>query len=99
MASISRARRASVTAMISQIGAAWLPFAALLADRMLRQRSWQAALGLGAVLALMILGGDPQMALNVLLAASLYVVILLCTRIPEPQSSAAQAPSTSPARG
>jgi hypothetical protein len=74
------------------IGAAWLPFAALATDRMLRQRSWSAALALGAVLALMILGGDPQMALNVLLAASLYVAILLFSRAGESQPEASVRP-------
>lgn len=59
------------------IGAAWLPFAALAADGMLSQRSWRWSLALAAVLALMILGGDPQMALNVLLAAGIYVCLLV----------------------
>jgi hypothetical protein len=67
------------------VGAAWLPFAALAAERMLTCRSWRWSLALAAVLAMMILGGDPQMALNMLLAAGLYALILLFSREPEPQ--------------
>src|SRR4051812_31873245 len=37
------------------IGAAWLPFAALAADKMLQNQNWRAAISLGVVLALMIL--------------------------------------------
>jgi hypothetical protein len=46
------------------VGAAWLPAAVLAADRMLseRRRGW--AVAFGTVLALMTLGGDPQMAYN-----------------------------------
>ena len=69
------------------VGAAWLPFAALAADVMLRERSWRAALALGVVLALMILGGDPQAAYHVLLITGLYAVILMFTHgeSPEPK--------------
>ncbi|MBI3836316.1 MAG: YfhO family protein [Planctomycetia bacterium] len=56
------------------VGAAWLPCALLLADRMLVKRRRQSALALGIVLSLMILGGDPQMAYNVLLLTALYAV-------------------------
>ncbi len=62
--------------VIFLIGAAWLPWAAQLTDRMLRQRKWGAAVGLGVVLALMIAGGDPQMAYNAGLLAVLYAVLL-----------------------
>jgi hypothetical protein len=58
------------------VGAAWLPLAALAADSMLRERSWRAAVSLGTVLAIMILGGDPQTAYHVLLIALLYGVTL-----------------------
>ncbi|MBN2475778.1 MAG: hypothetical protein JXB62_14295 [Pirellulales bacterium] len=54
------------------VGAAWLPLAMLAADRMLLERSPPAAVGLGAVLALMVLGGDPQMAYNAGLLAAMY---------------------------
>lgn len=57
------------------VGAAWLPFAAWGIDGLLSGRSWRAALGLGVVLALMVLGGDPQMAYHVVLMGALYAVI------------------------
>jgi len=58
------------------VGAAWLPFTVLAGDRMLRDRSWIAAIILGLVLALMILGGDPQAAYHALLIIALYAVVL-----------------------
>jgi hypothetical protein len=58
------------------VGAAWLPLAVLAIDRLLRQRSQAAAIGLGVVLALMTLGGDPQTAYHALLGAVLYWLIL-----------------------
>lgn len=58
------------------LGAAWLPFAALAADKMLRGRSWRNAIWLGAVLALMILGGEPQTAYHALLMTGLYALVL-----------------------
>ena len=58
------------------MGAAWLPLAVLAIDRLLRQRSPAAAIGLGVVLALMTLGGDPQTAYHALLGAVLYWAIL-----------------------
>jgi hypothetical protein len=57
------------------VGAAWLPLAAWATDRMLGALSWRAAITLGVVVALMTLGGDPQMAYHVLLAAGLYAVV------------------------
>ena len=69
------------------VGAAWLPLAALSADRMLRERSWRAALGLGAVLALMILGGDPQAAYHGLLITALYALVLACSTNPDTSRS------------
>jgi hypothetical protein len=59
------------------VGAAWLPFAVWATDRMLVGQSWPAAMTLGVVLALMVLGGDPQMAYHVLLMAALYAVVNL----------------------
>ena len=53
------------------VGAAWLPLAVLAADRMLAERSAWAAVGLGGAMALMILGGDPQMAYDAGLLALL----------------------------
>ncbi|MEX0676279.1 MAG: YfhO family protein [Pirellulales bacterium] len=58
------------------VGAAWLPLAVWLANRMLRRRSASSAAGFGAVLAMMILGGDPQMAYNAVLLAVLLALLL-----------------------
>jgi len=57
------------------VGAAWLPWAALAADRTLRLKSARAAVLLGVILALMVLGGDPQAAYHVLLASGVYAII------------------------
>ena len=59
------------------VGAAWLPFAAWATDHMLARRSWRAAFALAIVLALMVLGGDPQMAYHAVLAAGIYALLLL----------------------
>ena len=58
------------------VGAAWLPLGLLAADRMLVGRSFKAAVGFGVVLALMVTGGDPQMAYHAGLLAALYALIL-----------------------
>jgi len=58
------------------VGAAWLPVAVLAADRMLRGRSSRWALALGAVLALMTLGGNAEMAYHAGLLAAMYAVWL-----------------------
>ncbi|MGI8978806.1 MAG: YfhO family protein [Pirellulaceae bacterium] len=71
------------------VGAAWLPFAALAADRMLHGQSWRAAVALGVVLALMILGGDPQAAYHVLLMTGLYALVLAWMAKPQEKSSTA----------
>lgn len=68
------------------VGAAWLPFAALATDKLLRGREWRYGLLLGVCLAMMILGGDPQAAYHTLLASGLYAV-LLCLN---PDSTAAK---------
>ena len=66
------------------VGAAWLPLALLAADKMLSRRSLAWAVALGAVLALMVLGGDPQMAYQAgLLAAGLAVARGRCKRAAE----------------
>lgn len=62
------------------IGAAWLPFAMAAIETMQSARSWRAALALGVVLALMILGGDPQMAYHVLLLAGIYLLLRTWSR-------------------
>ena len=58
------------------VGAAWLPIALLTAERMLVKRSPRWAVAFGVVLALMVLGGDPQMAYNAALLAVLYAAFL-----------------------
>lgn len=55
------------------VGAAWFPWAILAAERMRRLRSDRWAMVLGAVLALMTLGGDPQASYQAGLLAALYV--------------------------
>lgn len=56
------------------VGAAWLPAALLAIEEVVASRCWRAALFLAFVLAMMILGGDPQMAYHALLAAGLRVL-------------------------
>ena len=51
------------------IGAAWFPESLLQAERMFRCRSFRPAVLWGTVLALMILGGDPQAAYHAILCA------------------------------
>lgn len=60
--------------VIYLVGAAWLPAALLAADRMARERRFRWAVALGVVLALMTLGGDPQMAYNAGLLAVFEIV-------------------------
>ena len=62
--------------VIFLVGAAWLPLAWIFADRLLRQRKRGAVIGLGVVLALIVLGGDPQLAYNVALLAAGYALLL-----------------------
>ncbi len=62
--------------VIFLVGAAWLPLALLYADRMLRERRSTATVGFGMTLALMVLGGDPQMAYNTALLAAGYTLLL-----------------------
>jgi hypothetical protein len=60
------------------VGAAWLPLALLAIDRTLVRRNWRWAIALGVVLALMIFGGDPQLAYHAGLVAALYCIVLCC---------------------
>lgn len=55
------------------IGAAWLPFAWAAIDRLVTFGSVRAAVGLGVVMALIVLGGDPHLAYNAGLAALLLI--------------------------
>ncbi len=57
------------------VGAAWLPLAILAADRMLVQRRYTWSLTLAVILALMILGGDPQAAYHTGQLAALLAVL------------------------
>ncbi|MHC4403991.1 MAG: YfhO family protein [Planctomycetota bacterium] len=59
------------------VGAAWLPWAVLAADRMLRRPSGiRGAVALGVVLALMTLGGNAEMAYHAGLMAATYALWL-----------------------
>jgi hypothetical protein len=59
------------TNVVFLVGAAWLPLAVLAADRMVVERRLRWALLFGMVLALMTLGGDPQMAYHAVLVAAM----------------------------
>ena len=54
------------------IGAAWLPLGLIAADQMVQRRSARWAVALGSILAMMVLGGDPQMAYHTVLLAAVY---------------------------
>jgi hypothetical protein len=69
------------------VGAAWLPLALLAADRMLVERRPGSALAFAVTLALMILGGDPQMAYHAVLLAVVYGLWIWWS---EPTSSLSQ---------
>jgi hypothetical protein len=58
------------------VGAAWLPLAVCQLDRLLVGRRPASAVPLGLTLALMVLGGDPQMAYHVVLLGVLYALLL-----------------------
>lgn len=70
--------------VIFLIGAAWLPFALLATDRLLRGGGWRSAAALGFCWAMMVLGGDPQMAYHAALLAGVYALYLSWTRAAEP---------------
>lgn len=58
------------------IGCAWLPLALLTAQRMLNSGCWKSAIGFAMVLAMMVLGGDPQMAYHCVLLAVVYGMLI-----------------------
>ena len=62
--------------VIYLVGAAWLPAALWTGDQTLRRKSWRWSIGLGVVLAMMVLGGDPQTAYHTGLLLFLYAIIL-----------------------
>jgi hypothetical protein len=64
------------------VGAAWLPVAAGLVDDIFRSQRLGSAIWLAVVLALMVLGGDPQMAYHALLLVTVYTVVLFSSRLP-----------------
>lgn len=64
------------TNVVYLVGAAWLPLALLCAVRLATTRRPPWALGLGGVLALMFLGGDPQTAYHAGLLAVLFSLIV-----------------------
>ena len=61
--------------LVFLVGAAWLPLALWAADRAIADRSLAGAVLLGVTLALVVLGGDPQMAYHVLLLVGIGVWI------------------------
>ncbi|WP_425616987.1 YfhO family protein [Anatilimnocola sp. NA78] len=69
------------------IGAAWLPAALLAIEEVVSNRCWRGMLFLAFVLAMMILGGDPQMAYHALLAAGLRLLCQWCCRTPSAAAS------------
>jgi len=58
------------------VGAAWLPLAVLAADRALAGRSIRWAVVLGVILAMITLGGDPQMAYHCGLLTVIHAICL-----------------------
>jgi hypothetical protein len=59
------------------VGAAWLPVAVGLIDDIFRERRLRSAIRLAVVMALMVLGGDPQMAYHVMLVAVICMTVLI----------------------
>lgn len=68
--------------VIFLVGAAWAPLGFLAADRWVRCRRRAAVPGLAAVLALQVLGGDPEAAYVTLVCAAGYAVGLAAARPP-----------------
>ena len=68
--------------VIFLVGAAWAPFGFLAADRWLRLRRRGALTALAVVLAMQVLGGDPQAAYLTVLCASAYAAGLAAARVP-----------------
>jgi hypothetical protein len=58
------------------VGASWMPFAFQTIDAWIRLTRWKALLGLGLVLALQTLGGDPQSAYVEIMMAIVYAFAL-----------------------
>ncbi len=62
--------------VIFLVGAAWLPWGLRAIDRLLRQQQRSAVAGLATVLALQVLGGDPEAAYLTCLAGAGYGIAL-----------------------
>ena len=62
--------------VIFLVGAAWIPWALAAIDRLLRRKTRYAAAELGIVLALQVLGGDPQAAFLTAACGAVYAVVL-----------------------
>ena len=62
--------------VIYLVGAAWLPLALAAAHQALAKRSFAWSALFGAVMSLMVLGGDPQTAYHAGLAAAIYACLL-----------------------
>lgn len=57
------------------VGAAWLPLAVLAVDRIVRNQSKLACVGLAVVMAMQVLGGDPELAYLVVVVAGAYALL------------------------
>jgi hypothetical protein len=61
---------------ICLVGAAWVPWGLCAIDRLIRQGRRRAGIGLAAVLALQVLGGDPEAAYLTAVCGAGYAVVL-----------------------
>ena len=68
--------------VIFLVGAAWAPLGFLAADRWVRCRRRRAVPGLTLILALQVLGGDPEAAYVTLACAGAYAAVLAAARPP-----------------
>lgn len=67
------------TNLVFLIGAAWLPFGLMFGLRLIERPNWKSSLGLSIVLALMVVGGDPQTGYH--LGMILGLAVLMKVRI------------------
>ena len=68
--------------VIYLVGAAWAPLGLLAVDRLVRLKQRRALLELAAVLALQVLGGDPETAYLVVVCGALYALGLAWSESP-----------------
>lgn len=66
------------------VSAGWLPWSLLFGERLLQKFSLRNLLGLSFSLAMMVLGGDPQMAYHVGLILGVRLLVMWWTKLPEP---------------